>query len=327
MWDDAFAAFHLLRPTWLLALLPLALVLVLLWRRQSAAARWRKVIAPHLLEHLVVRPSGGAKLKPAHLLAVGVVLAILGAAGPTWRREPSPFVEDTAPLVIAMDLSPSMQVRDVQPSRLERAKQKVADLLATRKGAKTALIAYAGSAHRVMPLTDDPAALATFVESLEPSIMPVAGKRPDTAIELAGKMLADEITPGTVLFLSDGIPPESIAAFETFAEENSDQIQVLAVATEAGGAIPAEGGGATGHSALDRAALAELEQRSGARTTTFTVDDTDVKRVERRIDSHLSDVRQEDAEGRWRDEGWWLVLPVMLLALAWSRRGWTIRWE
>ena len=64
-------------------------------------------------------------------------------------------MEDTAPLVIAIDLSQTMDAIDIAPSRLERVKLKVRDLLALRAGARTAIVAYAGSAHIVLPLTDD----------------------------------------------------------------------------------------------------------------------------------------------------------------------------
>ena len=70
----------------------------------------------------------------------------LVVAGPTWEREITPFTEDHAPLVIAIELTPSMLCTDQQPTRLERARHKVRDLLARRRGARTAVIGYAGSA-------------------------------------------------------------------------------------------------------------------------------------------------------------------------------------
>lgn len=320
-------SFHFLRPAWLLALLPAAVIVALLWRQGSAGRRWRGVIAPHLLEHLIVRPADRRRLRPPHLLAVVTALACLAAAGPSWRREPPPFTRDTAPLVVALDLSPTMEAADVRPSRLERARQKARDLLAERRGAATALIAYAGSAHLVLPLTDDPSLLEAYVTSLEPSLMPVAGKAPEAALALAQELLADEATPGTVLFLTDGIAAGAVPAFEAHAAAHRDQVLVLAVATARGGAVPAAGGGAGEVHASDRRALEALEERAGAWVTAVTVDDTDVRRIGRRIASHLADVQKEDAEGRWRDEGWWLVWPLLALTLVWFRKGWTIRWE
>ena len=322
-----FGNFHFLRPEWLWALVPIALVLFLLWRQQSATRRWQAVIAPHLLEHLVVRPKGRSWLRPSLLLGPVLVLATLSAAGPSWRREPPPFTQDTAPLVIALDLSESMLVEDIQPSRLRRAQQKATDLLAERKGARTGLLAYAGSAHMVLPLTDDPSVLEAYITSLEPSVMPVPGDDPVAALREAEAMLADDPTPGTILFLTDGIAVEAAPACADHSRSNRDQIVVLAVGTEQGGPIPRADGSFGEISTLDRQGLEAIESQADAYVTTVTVDDTDVRRVNRQIATHLTAVQQEDEEGRWRDEGWWLVLPLALLCLAWFRKGWTIQWE
>jgi len=294
-------SFHFLRPWWLLMLLPALLVFLGLRFQESAAWKWRDVIAPHLLEHLVLSPAGRSRLRPLHLLTALTVIATLAVAGPSWRREPPPFAQDTAPLVLALDLSASMQVSDIQPSRLERAKQKAADILAGRSGSRTALIAWAGSAHMVLPFTDDPGAIELYLSSLGPELMPVPGKDAAQALALAQQMLSTEETPGTILFLTDGIDEASRPAFVEHGQNQRDQLAFLAVATERGGPIPAGAGGgpdgAEGVSRLDRTGLEALAADSGGFVTLVTVDET------------------------------WLLFPVILLALFWFRRGWTIQWE
>lgn len=324
---SSLANFHFLRPQWLWALLPAALVIFMMWRQRSAIARWRSVIAPHLLEHLVVKPKGRSWLRPELVTGVVLILAALAVAGPSWRREPPPFTQDTAPLILALDLSEAMLVQDIQPSRLERAQQKARDILAGRQGARTGLLAYAGSAHMVLPLTDDPSVLDAYVASLEPSLMPIAGRNSTTALDLAGEMLADDPTPGTILFLTSGIEAEATPAFVAYGRDHRDQIAVLGVGTAQGGPIPQGDGGFGEISTLDSEGLEAVERQAGANVTTVTVDDTDVRRINRQIASHLTAVQQDDAEGRWRDEGWWLVLPLVALTLMWFRHGWTVQWE
>lgn len=318
---------HFLRPLWLWALIPVALIVFMQWRQQGAIGRWRTVIAPHLLEHLIVKQQRRSWLRPAHLLALALVLAVLAAAGPSWRREPPPFTQDTAPLVIALDLSESMLVQDIQPSRLERAQQKALDLLAERKGASTGLLAYAGTAHMVLPLTDDPTVLRAYITSLDPQVMPVEGKNSVAALDVAAAMLAGDPTPGTILFLTDGIPAAAAPVFAEFTQTESDQILVLAIATAEGGPIPLANGNFGAVSALDRQGLETLERKAGAYVTTVTVDETDVRRINRRVASHLTAVQQDNAEGRWRDEGWWLLLPLLALTLFWFRKGWVVQWD
>src|SRR5689334_22480880 len=127
--EAATLSFHLLRPLWPLALIPLAIVFVVLLRRQSAGAQWGRVTAPPLLTHLIVRPRRGRHIDPLYLVAAALVLGIVALSGPTWRRELPPFVEDKAPLMIALAVGSSMSGTDVAPSRLARAKQKISDLL------------------------------------------------------------------------------------------------------------------------------------------------------------------------------------------------------
>ena len=160
--------FHFLRPAWLLLAIVGAL-LPLMWRRShDQQRRLRAIIAPHLLPHLLVTPPDSHRLRPVHLTAALLIIGAIAAAGPTWEQDRPAFLQNRAPLIIALDLSPSMDASDVQPTRLEAAKHKLHDLTARRSGARTALIAYAGSAHLVLPATDDPALLDSFIQALAP---------------------------------------------------------------------------------------------------------------------------------------------------------------
>jgi Ca-activated chloride channel homolog len=158
--------FHFLRSLWLLAILPVVAVVLLVVRRQRPETQWAEVIAPNLLKHLLVEPARRWYVNPVYLIAAGLVISIIALAGPAWRRELPPFVEDKAPLMIALSVAPSMSERDVPPSRLERAKQKVRDMLAARAGSRTGLIAFSGTAHLVMPMTDDRAVIEPFLAAL-----------------------------------------------------------------------------------------------------------------------------------------------------------------
>src|SRR5262245_1700076 len=197
--------FHFLRPLWLL-LLPFALLLPWLHGRQvDPARRWRDLIEPALLEHLLVRGTGDTRIQPVHVLAGCLALLSLALAGPTWQRERPPFAQDHAPLVVAIELARSMDAADVAPTRLERVKQKVHDLLALRAGARTGLVVYGGSAHAVLPPAEDPAVLELFLDALDTSLIPVAGKNPAAALAAAESLLAEEQAAGTVLFFADGV--------------------------------------------------------------------------------------------------------------------------
>ena len=111
--------FHFLRP-WALLFIPYALWNHFRLRRAySATIQWQGAIAPELLEHLTVAGRRRRRLRPYQLMTVLLVLMSLTVAGPAWDREITPFTQDRAPLVIAIELTPSMLATDQQPTRLE----------------------------------------------------------------------------------------------------------------------------------------------------------------------------------------------------------------
>lgn len=329
---DVLAALPFLRPAWLLAV---PLLLALWWwtrHREQGEQPGQGIIAPHLLRHLQVNGSGRRRIRPPDLAIVGALLCTVAAAGPAWRPAPSPFFSETAPVVVALEVSTTMLARDVAPDRLQRARHKVLDLLERRTGARTGLVAYAGSAHMVMPLTDDPGVIASFLEGLDPEVMPLAGDAPEGVLPIAGEMLAAEAQRGTVLLVTDGVPAASIAAFMEYASADGPEVVALVVGTEAGGPVRLAGGGlaadAAGRplrAAVDTELLDLLEDEAGVAVVRSTVDGADIDRLLRALRSSLARAAP-DADLELEDEGRLFLIPAVLLALAWFRRGFTAQW-
>jgi Ca-activated chloride channel homolog len=290
---------HFLRPLWLTALIPVAIIVLLVIRRQRPEAQWGDLIAPNLLKHLLVQPDRRWRINPLYLVAAGLVVSIVALAGPTWRCELPPFVEDKAPLMIALSVSPSMNERDVAPSRLERAKQKVRDLLAARAGARTGLIAYSGTAHLVMPMTDDRAVIEPFLAALKTDLMPVPGNNAVAAMALAANVMATESVAGTILVVADGLGGDP-AAVRRAAGRND--VLMLSIAPP-------------------QSDLAGLQSRS----VQVSVDSADIRSLERRIETIYESAQSAAFGTRWRDEGYWLLVPAVL-GLLWFRRGVTVAW-
>lgn len=322
--------FHFLRPWWLLALVAAFALVWLVQRRTDVRSRWRGIIAPHLLDHLLIDRQSTNRLRPPHFIALAIVLGAIGAAGPTWEREQPPFVEDKAPLALVIDLSQGMDAIDIAPTRLERVKLKVQDLMRIRAGARTAVFAYAGSAHMVLPLTEDAGLVQTYVASLETRIMPVRGKDTAKALQLVDASLAHEDVPGTILFLTDGVEPAAYDAFKKHA--GNKEIMVLGVGTAEGGPVKTGEGefltDASGGRIIERLdvnQLKALEKDAGVKVATITLDDSDVRWIAQRTRTHLEN-RLAEGTTRWRDVGWWFTIPVALLGAFWFRRGWSVHW-
>lgn len=132
----ALEHFHFLRPAWALAIIPWLLITLVQNRREASRDMFGGIIAPHLLEHLRLQRFEARWLNPTNFTRVISVLLLVLLMGPSWRQQPSPLSQDEAALVILLDVSTSMQQTDIQPSRLQRAKQKIGDLLALRPDKK-----------------------------------------------------------------------------------------------------------------------------------------------------------------------------------------------
>jgi Ca-activated chloride channel family protein len=331
--DINLSDLHFLRPLWLLLAL-FAALLPLIWRRsRDLQRRLRGNIAEHLLPHLLVTPQDHQRLRPVHWLCTLLILGAIAAAGPTWEQDRPDFLENRAPLIVAVDLSPSMDAADVQPTRLEAAKHKLHDLIQRRAGARTALIAYAGSAHLVLPPTDDPALLDSFIQALGTGLIDKPGKDVGAVIEQAKHLLSAEKTPGTLLLISDGADTAQLDGLDNRLRGSALQVLVLAVGNEDGGVIQGANGqpkidsnGRPVLGSFDQAALKQLASAVDAPLGSLTLDDDDLDWIELHAQQHFQSASAEQQELHWKDAGYWLCWPLLLLALVGVRKGWSVNW-
>ncbi|SLN45791.1 hypothetical protein ROA7450_02228 [Roseovarius albus] len=299
--------FHLLRPWWLLGLLPVAFLWWSIRPRKQRTSNQHAALAPHLAKALEVGNTHTRRFSPIDLFALAGVLLCLAVAGPSWNRVPNPLVAETAPLVVALKVTESMEAPDLAPSRLDRAKYKILDLIESRAGARTALIAYAGSAHQVAPLTEDPNILKPLLTGLIPKVMPVEGADAATALALALEILGKSETGGAILFALDDLDPADMVALNAEAVENRPPIVFLQT-------VP------------DGNDLPQLAQIANSSTVQITPDDSDIARIERQLRSLQQAALADDDRLQWQDRAWWLAWPVALFIALWFRRGWTMRW-
>ncbi|MEJ6539982.1 MAG: VWA domain-containing protein, partial [Halioglobus sp.] len=307
--------FHFLRPTWALLLIPWLAMVVIRHQQRDKQDMFGGIIAPHLLQHLRLQRFDTRWLNPKNFSLLFMVLVLLVLMGPTWRQQLSPLNQDEAALVVLLDVSSTMQQKDVQPSRLQRAKQKISDLLALRPDKKSALIVYSGTAHSVLSLTADQDILNQYLAAITPAIMPRSGKFPEYSLPLADEILRGRNAPATIVMFSDGLGAESRQAFESYFLTHPHQLLVVGVGSE---------DEEPGIAPLERESLKALATDANGVYLSLTIDDADVRQLNQRIESHYT-VTQDSALP-WFDSGYLLVFPAMGLFLMWFRRGWTLTW-
>ncbi len=321
--------FHFLRPYAFLALIPLLYLAIKNYRYGSdSTAHWTKICDAELLPYLLEKSDGKNSPFAFWLGSFAAFIAIFALAAPTWQRLPAPAFRNNSALVIALNLSESMNAEDVKPSRLVRARYKIADLLAQRKDGQTALLVYSGAAFTVTPLTNDTETIHSQLEALTTDIMPSGGNNPVAGLEKAVELLKQAGLPqGHILLISDSAEASQAVPFAK--KLGAYRLSVLGVGTTEGApvALP-EGGFAKdefGQILVPKLQNAELSELAAAGNGSFqilTTDDNDVKNLLRTFDTPLTQMPDEKTNlflDQWEDNGAWLIFLVLPWA-AWQFR-------
>ena len=312
---DFFNHFHFLRPEWLGLLPGLLLLEWMLHKQQHSSDNFEKIIDPALLAALRVQGTKGRWFTPTTALALLFLLVTLILAGPTWRQQPSPLAENTTPLVMVLDVSESMDSTDIAPTRLERAVQKMTDLIDLTPDRPVAIIVFAGSAHTVIPLTTDREILKNFLSVLRVGIAPRRGKYPEYALSGIDRILTGNPNRANILLVGDGLGADSLELVSSWCRRQPHALTVLGVGT----AQPISNG-----VPLDRAGLLALADACVGDYVDITVGPEDVEGIAKSLrDSYR--ILEDDALP-WVDAGYGLLLPAMGLGLLWFRQGWTRLW-
>ncbi len=326
------AQLHFLRAGWFYAFIPLLMLLLLLLKKTQSNKKWRNIIDAQL-QPFVLHPSPLTKQRryPLLLTFIAASLCITALAGPTYKKLPQPVYREQSSLVVLLDLSQSMNATDIKPSRLQRAKLELLDILQARKTGQTALIVYAADAFVVTPLTDDNATIANLVPSLQTEMMPAQGSNLSRALSKTFSLFTQAgIIHGDILVITDGIHTRDEAAIEK-VRSLGHRLSIFGIGTAEGSPIPLDGGflqdknGAIVIPGLQREKLQRYALKGGGLYTGIAANDDDINKLSALFQS--SEVKQNTGNNDlnadiWQEEGHWLLLPLIFFAALWSRKGW-----
>jgi Ca-activated chloride channel homolog len=324
--------FHFLHPYWLLALPALVALAAWLSRRRGRDGGWPRLVDGELLSLLRVGEAGAGH-SPWPLFGLAWVVAVLALAGPTWQRQVTPAYRVPAAWMVALQLSPSMDAADVPPSRVARARFAIDDLLSAAQDARVGLVAFAGEAYTVAPLTSDVATVRNLAGPLAPSLMPETGDRLAPALAQCARLL--RASPGEdrqVIVFTDGFtdPARALLAAERL-KRHGIVVNVVGVGT-AGGAPEPDGNGGFVRNAqgqvvltrLDGQLLARLAAAGGGRYVPLGNLPALIAQLHdagaRRMSSGVAAPHVRLAS--WLNDGVWLLPALLLLGALMARRGW-----
>lgn len=322
--------FHFIRPLWLVAIIALLIALYLLKKVRIKQSGWQQLVPEHLAKVII---HGEQSSKPLSLVWPFIIgmLAITALAGPSWQKLPQPVYQVARGSVVVMDMSYSMYATDLTPNRLTRARYKATDLLDNLNEGEIGLIAYAGDAFVISPLTDDINNIKLLLPSLTPDIMPELGSNPFAALTLAHEMLANAgHVEGDIYWFTDGIDNEDIQDLTEWSRAHPHHLNILGIGTQNGAPIKLTNGelmkdnsGAIVIPKLPEDALYGVAKRGRGTYRTISNDFTDINDLVERPLSQESE--QESAQlstgDQWQEAGPYLVLLLLPIVLMYFRRG------
>ncbi|TVP13956.1 vWA domain-containing protein [Shewanella sp. MSW] len=319
---------HFIRPEWLWAILPLALLLVLQSRRQAGQSDWDRYIAPHLAPLLLTQ---GSKSRQNRLPWLGLawLVAVLALSGPALYKKPLPVFASSTGRVLVMDMSLSMYATDAAPNRLTQARFRATDLLGQLNEGETALLAYAGDAFIISPLTRDRNTLLNLLPTLSPAIMPVRGSNLTAALEKAKELLSQGgHLQGDIILITDGVGSRQLNAARQAIEGSHYRLGILAIGSSQGAPIRLPDGQLLKDSrnevvvpATDFGMLSELASAGNGILVPYSNDGKDLQTLVQWL-ATSSDATETDLAGdTWVDLGPYLAFLLLLPLLLSFRSG------
>ena len=331
---DFLNQFHFLRPEWFVALVPLMFLVVLIRKTTAKQSGWQSVIPSHLYQHMVIGKTEMGVKPPMWMLAFVWVVSVTALAGPTWERLPQPVYQLKMGHVIVIDMSLSMRATDMTPDRLTRAKYKAIDLVNAIGEGEMGLVAYAGDAFVISPLTEDAGNITTLIPSLSPEIMPVPGSDPLLGIESAAELLTNAgYNSGMIYWITDGIELEQQQELQEYVASVPFTVNALTVGTSEGAPIRQQSGellkdftGSIVIPKLNESAVKGVVKTSGGRFESFTSNDNDIDALAAvsLLDKGSSEEDEEESNlqgDQWKEVGPYLLLLLLPFAAFAFKRG------
>ncbi len=229
---------------YLLLLIPLLAFIQLFFTAQKKKAL-KRFGNPELVSHLMPDVSFIRPIVKYYLLLLALTALIFTLSAPQFGTKLQTVERKGIELIVAMDVSNSMNSNDIEPTRLEKAKQAIGRLTDRLKNDRIGLIVFAGQAYVQLPITSDYPSARMFLGSINTNVVPVQGTAIGAAINLAVTSFSQqEGVNRAIIVITDGENHEddAIGAAKSAAEKGI-KVYTVGMGTPKGGPIPTGGAG------------------------------------------------------------------------------------
>ncbi len=207
-----------MRPYFLLAFLPLLCVAWFFWKKPQTQQDWYKICDPKLMNYFSQKHVNRSWVWTWVLLMLSISLFIIALAGPSIQRQASKTGRLEQANVILLDLSPAILMDDISPSRLERSKLMIQDLLNAHPDFQWGMVVFSKMPFVVTPISSDVNHILNFLPVLKPEILPINGYDSEKAIAQAMTLFKQANYPsGRIIVFSSQPPPKQ---FQKLVDKN-----------------------------------------------------------------------------------------------------------
>lgn len=313
---------------WLLLVIPVILLLYfafIFWQRRTR----KKFASSSMLRYLAPNRSASKAVLKLALVLLAIASLVVALVNPKMGTKMKTVKREGVDIVFAIDVSKSMDAEDIAPSRLEKSKQLVSQILNNLASDRIGIIAYAGGAFPQLPITTDYAAARMFLQSLNTDMISSQGTAISDAIKLSTTYFDDEQQTNRVLFIiSDGEDHEgNVEDITKEAAKKGIRIFTIGVGTEKGGPIPIKRNGIVqnykkdnqGETVITKLNPATLQEIAEAASGSY-IDGTVTADVVDQVQDDLQNIEKSEFEAKQFADyeshfQWFLGLALALLFL------------
>lgn len=306
--EEFISNFHFLRPWYLLLLLLPLFFYGKFFRGLKNKSSWEGVCDKRLLDYLLIKGSSVQRKTIAYFAFIGFIGAILSLAGPSWQKKEIPNLAPENPVMLLLNMSTDMAVRDLTPNRLTRAKFEISDLLKLLHHVQAGLIVYSNEPFMISPITEDLQLIENLLPAVVFNIMPANGDRLDRAIALAVEKFRNaQYKNGNIIIFTSDVGERFDLALEEAKKAKAAEFRVSVASITA--EVPEK--------------LKLIAEAGGGIYTGVNAGDRDIEQIAAEIEKNISDELKisENMRSDWEDFGYYLLIIPLICCLYFFRKG------